>query len=92
MSTAQPHGLRWRARSRHPQQLDPSRIGRHPGDIVALVVALGSFLALALFASANTLGTLERDIFRVVNDLPGWLSLPLTVVMQLGALGAVPAA
>jgi uncharacterized membrane protein YbhN (UPF0104 family)/membrane-associated phospholipid phosphatase len=91
VSTAQPHGLRRRARSRHPQQLDPSRINRHPGDIVALIVALGSFLALAMFASANTLGPLERDIFRVVNDLPGWLSPPLTAIMQLGALGAVPA-
>jgi uncharacterized membrane protein YbhN (UPF0104 family)/membrane-associated phospholipid phosphatase/tRNA A-37 threonylcarbamoyl transferase component Bud32 len=87
-----PRSRRHQARVRHPQQLDPSRINRHPGDIVALIVALGSFAALALFASGNTLGSLERDLFRVVNDLPAWLSPPLTAVMQLGALAAAPAA
>jgi uncharacterized membrane protein YbhN (UPF0104 family)/membrane-associated phospholipid phosphatase/tRNA A-37 threonylcarbamoyl transferase component Bud32 len=92
VSIAKLRDLQRRPRPRHPQQLDPSRISRHPGDIVGLIVALASFLALALFASANTLGTLERDIFRVVNDLPEWLSPPLTAVMQLGALPAAPAA
>jgi undecaprenyl-diphosphatase len=37
-------------------------------------------------------GVLERDAFRLVNDLPNWLALPLEVVMQAGALGAVPLA
>ena len=55
---------------------------------------------VALSALAGTLVPLRRDriglreqrAFRLVNDLPDRLFRPAWTVMQLGALGAVPAA
>lgn len=64
---------------------------RHPADIVRVGLAAVLLIATGALARYTKLGGLERDTFRVVNDLPGWLSLPIQVVMQAGALGAVPA-
>ena len=38
------------------------------------------------------MGPGETRLFRLVNDLPDWLFPPAWIVMQLGTLGAVPAA
>ena len=40
----------------------------------------------------DRVGRCEAATFRAVNDLPSWLYRPAWVVMQLGALGAAPAA
>ena len=43
-------------------------------------------------ARRNRVSPGEAAAFRAVNDLPGWLYPPAWVVMQLGTLGAAPAA
>jgi len=66
-------------------------IRRHPGDVLRVVVG-GTLLALsAAIASTERVGTLERDLFRLVNHLPSALEVPLIGVMQAGAIAAVPA-
>jgi len=65
---------------------------RHPGDVVRLVAAGAVVAATAVVARHHGLGSFERDSFRLVNDLPGWLSVPVQGVMQAGALAAVPVA
>jgi undecaprenyl-diphosphatase len=64
----------------------------HPGDV--LRVALGDIVlsTTALAASNGRPSTFERDLFRLINDLPKQLNLPLDLAMQAGALGAVPVA
>jgi membrane-associated phospholipid phosphatase len=66
-------------------------IRRHPGDVLRVVVG-GALLALsAAIASTERIGTLERDLFRLINHLPSALEVPLIGVMQAGAIAAVPA-
>lgn len=38
----------------------------------------------------DRIGRREQTAFRLVNDLPDWLFVPVWPVMQLGALGAAP--
>jgi membrane-associated phospholipid phosphatase len=58
---------------------------------------LGGAIAVLLLASAGVhsdrVDTPEREVFRVVNDLPlpGWLYPPIWLLMQFGNIGAVPA-
>ena len=66
-------------------------IRRHPGDVLRVVVG-GALLAVsAAIASTERVGTLERDLFRLINHLPSALEVPLIAVMQAGAIAAVPA-
>lgn len=58
-------------------------------DIVGIVVASIVFVVGAALAFGGDVGTVERRVFRIVNDLPGTVEVPLTVVMQGGTLGAV---
>ncbi|MFG2087250.1 lysylphosphatidylglycerol synthase domain-containing protein [Spirillospora sp. NPDC048824] len=62
---------------------------RHPADVIRLAIGLGACLSLAIFAADGFLLDAEADVFRLVNDLPGWLFWPVNLVMQTGALGAV---
>jgi glycosyltransferase 2 family protein len=61
------------------------------------LVRLGGAVAVLLLASAGVrsdrVDTPEREVFRVVNDLPlpGWLYPPIWLLMQFGNIGAVPA-
>lgn len=71
----------------------PALLGRrHPGDIVRVVGGAVVFAAGAALAHEGDVGTGERDLFRLVNDLPKAFEVPLMVVMQAGTLGAVPVA
>jgi glycosyltransferase 2 family protein len=66
-------------------------IRRHPGDVLR-VVAGGALLVLsAAIATTERVGTLERDLFRLINHLPSALEIPPIAVMQAGAIAAVPA-
>jgi undecaprenyl-diphosphatase len=58
-----------------------------------LRVLVGSLVvtAGALAARHGHVFAFDADLFRLVNQLPGALGGPLLVVMQLGALAAVPA-
>jgi undecaprenyl-diphosphatase len=62
---------------------------RHPGDIVRVVVGLTVLALGALAANRGRVGTLEKDIFRVVNDLPDGVAFLLETVMQAGAFPAI---
>jgi undecaprenyl-diphosphatase len=59
---------------------------------VRLGAGTAALLVTAMAARRNRVGPGEAAAFRAVNDLPGWLYPPAWVVMQLGTLGAAPAA
>jgi uncharacterized membrane protein YbhN (UPF0104 family)/membrane-associated phospholipid phosphatase len=66
-------------------------VRRHPGDVLrvllgGLVVAVG-----ALAAHHGHVFAFDANLFRLVNQLRDVLGRPLLVVMQLGAVAAVPA-
>jgi len=63
---------------------------RHPGDIVRVVVGLALLGWLTVLAAGGVLTGTERDAFRLLNGLPGWLDGPMRVVTQAGWIGAVP--
>ncbi|MGY1869176.1 MULTISPECIES: lysylphosphatidylglycerol synthase domain-containing protein [Nocardia] len=68
----------------------PSRVvHRHPGDAVRLVLGVTVVVISALLARHAQVPRLEVDLFRVVNDLPTWVTPVLWVVMQAGTIGAV---
>jgi hypothetical protein len=74
-----------------PRRVSSFPIRRHPGDVLRVVVG-GALLALsAAIASTERVGTLERDLFRLINHLPSALEVPLIAAMQAGAIAAVPA-
>jgi uncharacterized membrane protein YbhN (UPF0104 family)/membrane-associated phospholipid phosphatase len=66
-------------------------IRRHPGDVLRVVVGGALVAASAAIASTERVGALERDLFRLINQLPSALEVPLITVMQVGAIAAVPA-
>ncbi|MEU8344802.1 lysylphosphatidylglycerol synthase domain-containing protein [Spirillospora sp. NPDC048832] len=68
---------------------DAPATARHPGDVIRLAAGLAICLSLAIFAADGFLLRPEAGVFRLVNDLPGWLFWPVNIVMQTGALGAV---
>ena len=59
---------------------------------VRLVLGAAGLLATALPARADRVGEYERRAFRTVNGLPDSLYVPAWMIMQLGTLGAAPAA
>ena len=65
---------------------------RHPGDILRAGLGALGLLGTGIVARRNALSRAEQDVFRLVNDLPPAFEKPLVVVMQAGALAAVPAA
>lgn len=75
-----------------PSDKMPMRFYRHPGDVVRFIAGLGIVAGLGLLAAGGRVVLLEADLFRLVNDLPASLTVPLEVVMQGGWLGAVPLA
>ena len=60
------------------------RPSEYPGDFVRLGLAAGLFFLTSLAIRRDELSALERDVFRLINDLPGWLLVPVGVVQQLG--------
>ena len=59
---------------------------------VRLGLGTVTVLVTALSARRDRVGHGEAQTFRAVNGLPDSLYGPVWVIMQLGALGAVPAA
>jgi membrane-associated phospholipid phosphatase len=59
---------------------------------VRLGLGMAVVVVTALRARQERLGRGETQIFRAINGLPDSLYRPVWVIMQLGALGAVPAA
>ena len=63
---------------------------RHPGDVVRVGLAVAVIAITAAFVYRDRVTVLESDVFRVANDLPGWIFPVLWLVMQLGNFVAVP--
>jgi len=59
---------------------------------VRLAAGTGALLVTAVAVRRDHVGRCEAAAFRAVNGLPGWLYPPAWAVMQLGTLGAAPAA
>jgi membrane-associated phospholipid phosphatase len=56
---------------------------------IALLVALAGLVVVVLgglVVDGGTVPSVERSVFRAVNDLPGWLYQPLWVFQQFGNL------
>lgn len=80
-----------------PAPPEPARSGRCLTDLLAdprvrLGAATAALLATAMAARRDRVGPCEAAAFRAVNGLPESLYPPAWAVMQLGALGAAPAA
>src|SRR4051794_30212749 len=72
------------ARGRHPV------VQRHLVDLVRVLLGLAIFGIGFLIAQRGELSVFERDLFRIVNDLPGIFFPVVWPVMQLGNVIAVP--
>src|SRR4051794_18227632 len=68
-----------------------SAIQRHPVDLVRVLLGLAIFGLAFLMAQRGQLSVVERDLFRIVNDLPETFFPIVWAVMQLGNVLAVPA-
>ena len=82
---------------RVPSQRAGKSQKRSPVDLLAdprVRLSLGSAATLvtALSARRNRVGSCETRVFRAVNGLPDSLYIPAWAIMQLGTLGAAPAA
>jgi len=64
---------------------------RHPADVLRVLVGGLVVVAGGLAARHGHVFAFDANLFRLVNDLPDAIGRPLLVVMQLGALAAVPA-
>jgi len=71
-------------------RLDADRPHRHAGDLVRVALGAGVLGIGFLIAQRGEISLLERDLFRLVNDLPALVLLAVWVVMQLGNVVAVP--
>jgi undecaprenyl-diphosphatase len=66
-------------------------VQRHPADVLR-VLAGGVVVAVGgMAAHRGHVFAFEANLFRLVNQLPDAVGRPLLVLMQLGALAAVPA-
>lgn len=61
----------------------------HPGDIARIAVGGVLLASGAAIARTGVVGVGEHDVFRLVNHLPKAFDVPLSAIMQAGALGAV---
>jgi glycosyltransferase 2 family protein len=66
-------------------------VRRHPGDVLRVLVGSLVVVAGGLAAHRGHVFAFDVNLFRLVNQLPEVLGRPLLVVMQLGAVAAVPA-
>jgi uncharacterized membrane protein YbhN (UPF0104 family)/membrane-associated phospholipid phosphatase/tRNA A-37 threonylcarbamoyl transferase component Bud32 len=62
---------------------------RHPGDIIRVVIGLVVFLACIPVARQDHLSRFERNLFRLINELPGAFEGVFTIATQAGTLWAV---
>src|SRR5688572_19119299 len=63
---------------------------RHATDLVRFVLGLAVLGVGFLLAQRGKLSLFERDVFRLVNDLPGIVFPVVWAVMQFGNVVAVP--
>ncbi len=73
-----------------PVAVGRSRVIRLPTDLVRVVLGLAVLGVGFLLTQQGKLSAIERDAFRLVNDLPGLVLPVVWAVMQLGNVVAVP--
>jgi membrane-associated phospholipid phosphatase/uncharacterized membrane protein YbhN (UPF0104 family) len=78
------------SRTEAPRPRRAPRVQRHPVDLVRVVLGLAVFGLGFLIAQRGELPVFERDLFRIVNDLPEIFFPVIWAVMQLGNVVAVP--
>jgi undecaprenyl-diphosphatase len=62
----------------------PATIYRHPGDLLRVGLGIAVLGLAFLVARRGELSVFEIDVFRLVNDLPALIYVPVWAVMQLG--------
>jgi membrane-associated phospholipid phosphatase len=70
--------------STQPADRRIDRAARHRTELLLLVSAAVVLVVSALPARHDQISGVERAVFRWINDLPGFLYGPMTVLMQLG--------
>ena len=85
VTTAGPH-----LRAPRPRRPGARPVQRHPVDLVRVALGLAVLGLGFLVAQRGRLPVFERDVFQLVNDLPGTVFPVVWVVMQLGNVVAVP--
>lgn len=65
---------------------------RRPGDPIRVAVGVGVLAGTAVLAHSRAVGTTEKDLFQLVNDLPAAFSPLLSTISLAGSLAAVPVA
>jgi uncharacterized membrane protein YbhN (UPF0104 family)/tRNA A-37 threonylcarbamoyl transferase component Bud32/membrane-associated phospholipid phosphatase len=83
---------RGRAAGSHGALSGLRHVRRHPADLLRMLVGSMIVVASGMAAQRGHVFTFDANLFRLVNGLPAALGRPLLVVMQLGALAAVPVA
>ncbi|MGY1802362.1 phosphatase PAP2 family protein [Blastococcus sp. SYSU D00922] len=78
------------SRPEPPRRHRGTTVQRHPLDLVRVLLGLAVFSVGFLIAQRGQLPVLERDLFRLVNDLPGLVFPVVWAFMQLGNVVAVP--
>ncbi|MGY1753373.1 phosphatase PAP2 family protein [Blastococcus sp. SYSU D01042] len=73
-----------------PSTVGPARVVRLGTDLVRVGLGLTVLGVGFLLTQQGELSAIERDAFRLVNDLPGLVLPAVWVVMQLGNVVAVP--
>lgn len=66
-----------------------TRAARHQSDMLRAALGAATLAGSTVAARAGDPGVVEVNLFRLINQLPGFLAAPLLGVMQLGSLGAV---
>jgi membrane-associated phospholipid phosphatase len=66
---------------------------RHPGDVLRVGLGLTILLSTAVFIRSDSVGTVETNVFRLVNEfpLPTWFYPVVWTLMQFGNIASVPA-
>jgi membrane-associated phospholipid phosphatase/predicted Ser/Thr protein kinase len=66
---------------------------RHPGDALRVVLGVAILITTATVVHHDSVGTVETNVFRLVNDfpLPAWSYPVVWALMQFGNIASVPA-
>jgi uncharacterized membrane protein YbhN (UPF0104 family)/membrane-associated phospholipid phosphatase/tRNA A-37 threonylcarbamoyl transferase component Bud32 len=80
-----------RAAGAHAGRGGLRHVQRHPADVLRVLAGSVVVAAGGMAAHRGHVFAFEANLFRLVNQLPDAVGRPLLVVMQLGALAAVPA-
>ena len=65
---------------------------KRPRWIAHLLTGLATLITCGLLVDEYYVTSVEEDVFRFVNDLPGFLNPPIWLAMQFGNLAAIPVA